>query len=29
MVSFGAAFKGRFRGVRRSLVHSENEKGQQ
>jgi mono/diheme cytochrome c family protein len=28
MVSFGAAFKGRFRGVRRSLVHGENEKGQ-
>lgn len=29
MVTFGAAFKGRFRGVRRSLVHGENEKGQQ
>lgn len=29
MVSFGAAFKSRFRGVRRSLVHGENEKGQQ
>ena len=29
MVSFGAAFKDRFRGVRRSLVHGENGKGQQ